>query len=82
MRFLCFLFLLAFAGATTAFALENMRDVTVTFFKWSYTGPLALIVAASFILGMFSGWSIVGMVRRSFNRVTEGPAAREYLVQR
>jgi lipopolysaccharide assembly protein A len=71
MRFLCLLFLLAFAGAVAAFAWQNQHDVTVTFFNWGYTGSLALIVGAAYLLGMLSGWSVVGMLRRSFGRASQ-----------
>jgi uncharacterized integral membrane protein len=71
MRFLCFLFLMAFAGAAVAFALQNQHDVTVTFLNWQVAQPVALVIAASFALGMFSGWSIVGMLRRSVYRTSE-----------
>jgi hypothetical protein len=33
------------------------------------------VAAACYLLGMFSGWAVVGMLRRSFKRVTE-PAQR------
>jgi hypothetical protein len=82
MRFLCFLFLLAFAGAAAAFAWQNLHNVTVTFFDLSFTGALALVIGVSYGLGMLSGWSIVGMLRRSISRVTEGPVEREHVVQR
>jgi uncharacterized integral membrane protein len=71
MRFLCFLFLLAFAGAVAVFAYQNQHDATVTFLNWQLTQPIALVVAASFGLGMLSGWSIVGMLRRSIHRASE-----------
>ncbi len=78
MRFICFLFLAAFAGAALAFALQNQHPVTVTFFQWGYTASIALIVGVAYLLGMLSGWSIVGMLRRSLYRVTERPVEREY----
>jgi hypothetical protein len=71
MRFLCLLFLLVFAGAVGLFAYQNQHDVTVTFWSWGYTGSLALIVGAAYGLGMLSGWSVVGMLRRSFGRASE-----------
>ena len=70
MRFLCFLFLLAFAGAVGLFAYQNQHDVTVTFWNWGFTGSLALVVGAAYGLGMLSGWSVVGMLRRSFRRAS------------
>ncbi len=73
MRLLCFLFLLAFAGAAAAFAVENQQEVTLTFWNWSAVASVALVVGASYALGMLSGWSVVGMLRRSLRRVTEAP---------
>jgi putative membrane protein len=73
MRFLCFLFLVAFAGAVILFALENQQAITLTFYNWTLTSTVATVIGASFVLGMFSGWSIVGMLRRSLYRVTEEP---------
>jgi uncharacterized membrane protein YciS (DUF1049 family) len=76
MRFLCFLFLLVFVGAVAAFAYENMHtEVPLRFLEWSGTYTLPLVIAAAYVLGMFSGWTIVGMLRRSIYRVTE---SRDY----
>ena len=61
MRFLCFLFLLAFAGAVGLFAYQNQQEVTITFWEWSVTLGLPLVAGACYLLGMFSGWTIVGM---------------------
>ena len=38
-------------------------------------GMVSLLVAAAYLLGMFSGWTVVGMLRRSVYRATE---PREY----
>jgi uncharacterized integral membrane protein len=78
MRFISFLFLVVFAGAVVAFAMQNQHDVTVTYFQWGYTGSIAVIVAAAYLLGMLSGWSIVGILRRSLSRVTERPERESY----
>jgi len=78
MRVLCFLFLVIFAGAVVLFAAENRQDVTITFYDWSRTFNLAEVIGAAFALGMLSGWSIVGMLRRSYNRMVEEPPNRQY----
>jgi hypothetical protein len=70
MRALCLLFLVAFAGAVVAFAFFNRQDVSLRFFDWSLTTSLAAVAGVAYLLGMLSGWSIVGMVRRSIGRVT------------
>jgi lipopolysaccharide assembly protein A len=73
MRLLCFVFLLAFAGAVGGFAYFNQDEVTVRFLEWSTTASLSHLAAVAYGLGMLSGWTIVGMLRRSIRRVTEGP---------
>jgi hypothetical protein len=73
MRFLCFVFLLVFAGAVIAFAVFNQQEITLRFMDWRITASIAAVVGAAYGLGMLSGWSIVGMLRRSLSRVTEGP---------
>jgi uncharacterized membrane protein YciS (DUF1049 family) len=77
MRFLCFLFLLAFAGAVGAFAYFNQESVSLRFFEWSATYSLAAVVGVAYLLGMLSGWSVVGMLRRSLGRVTEPSHRRD-----
>ena len=77
MRFLCFLFLVAFAGAVGAFAYFNREPVALRLFEWSATYSLAAVAGAAYLLGMLSGWSVVGMLRRSLSRVTE-PTHRGY----
>ena len=76
MRFLCLLFLLAFGGAVAAFAYENrLTEVPLRFLDWSGTYTLPLVIAAAYVLGMLSGWTVVGMLRRSIHRVAE---SRDY----
>jgi hypothetical protein len=71
MRFLYFLFLLAFAGAVGAFAYWNQQDITLRVLDWSWTLNVPLVLGATYVLGMLSGWTVVGMLRRSIYRATE-----------
>ena len=71
MRFFYFLLLVLFLGAVTVFAVQNKDPITVKYLDREASYPLAAIVGAAYVLGMFSGWTVVGMVRRSFARVTE-----------
>ena len=32
---------------------------------------VAVILGAAYVLGMFSGWTVVGLLRRSLNRSSE-----------
>jgi len=69
------MFLLAFAGAVAAFAYFNRGEVEVRFLDWSVPTSLAALAGAAYVLGMLSGWAVVGVLRRSIERVAE-PAYR------
>ncbi|HKB01448.1 MAG TPA: LapA family protein [Gemmataceae bacterium] len=71
MRFFYFLLLVLFLGAVTVFAVQNMDPITIKYLNREGSFPLAVIIGAVYVLGMFSGWTVVGMIRRSFQRVTE-----------
>ena len=71
MRFICFLFLVAFAGAVGYFAYLNSYEVELRFLDWRGSYSLAALVGVAYALGMLSGWSVIGMLRRSLSRVTE-----------
>jgi uncharacterized integral membrane protein len=68
MRVLSFLFLLTFVVVVGLFAWQNLGDVTLRFFDWQATVSLAVLIAAVYIIGMLSGWSVFGMLRRSVRR--------------
>jgi uncharacterized membrane protein YciS (DUF1049 family) len=78
MRLLCVLFLVAFAGVVALFAYQNQQHVTLTFLNSTVEASLALVTGLVFVLGMLSGWTIVGMLRRSVHRLMEKPSAHEH----
>lgn len=43
---------------------QNIRVVEVNFLTWSMTLPLALLLVVVYVLGMVSGKSLMGLVRR------------------
>lgn len=73
MRLVCFLFLLAFGGAVALLAYQNQQAVELDFFQWKITTNVAALAGIAYALGMFSGWTVVGMLRRSFHRVSDYP---------
>jgi lipopolysaccharide assembly protein A len=79
MRVICFIFLCMFAGAAGVLAYENQQNVTLTFFNKSIDTNVPVLVGLTYLAGMLSGWTVVGMLRRSLNRVMSQPAPREYL---
>jgi lipopolysaccharide assembly protein A len=81
MRFVLLVFLLAFLAVVGLFAYQNQQEVTLVFFNWGVTASVSIVVGAVFVLGMLSGWTIVGLLRRSVARVIQ-PPRREYANQR
>ena len=76
-RFFYLLILLVLVAAVGVFAYQNSGPVSVQFLNWGTPTTLAVVVGAAYVLGMFSGWSVVGMFRRTLNRVTEDPRYRQ-----
>ena len=74
MRVIQGIILLAFLGAVGLFAVQNTEAITVNFWKWKATGPVALVAIAIYLLGMVSGGTVVSIFRRSLQRVSERPA--------
>jgi lipopolysaccharide assembly protein A len=72
-RILQAILFLAFLGAVGLFAVQNTRTITVDFWKWELTGPVAIVIVAVYLLGMLSGWTVVAFVRRSLRKVGEQP---------
>ena len=74
MRIIQAILFLAFLAAVGLFAVQNTRSVTVDFWTWEVTGPVAAVIVAVYLLGMLSGWTVVAFVRRSLRRVGERPS--------
>ena len=70
MRYLLGFILLIFLGAVGLFAVQNTQPITVTFWKWSITAPVAILAIGVYFLGMISGWNVVAFMRSSLRRVT------------
>ena len=71
MRLLCLLFLLAVGAAVTVFVMQNDQALTLTFFGRALTAPVAAVVGVAYGLGMLTGWSVVGLLRRSLQTATD-----------
>lgn len=73
MRFIQAAILLTFLVAVGLFAVQNTEAITVNFWTWRATGPVALLAIAAYFLGMLSGWTVVSFFRRSLSKVSERP---------
>ena len=71
MRTVYFLFLLLFLAAVAVFAVQNDELVGVRFLNQTLTSRLSLLIGAGYLLGMLSGWTVVGFMKRSMQAVTE-----------
>jgi uncharacterized membrane protein YciS (DUF1049 family) len=71
MRVMYTLILLVFLGATAIFALQNRAPVTIQYLDRSVSCELSLVIGVTYLLGMLTGWTIVGLLRRSIHRVSE-----------
>jgi len=71
MRFVYFLILLILLAAVVVFAVQNNETVTLHYLDRSVSSSLPVLIAIVYLLGMVSGWTVVGFLRRSLRRVTE-----------
>lgn len=76
MRVVSGLFLVVLVAALAFLAYENSQNTTLEVWNWRGDVPLPLLVAVVYVLGMLSGWWLVGLVKRSWQRVTEHDRAR------
>jgi uncharacterized integral membrane protein len=75
MRWIHLTVIILFAVVTLVFAVQNLQTVTLAFFGFSLSLPLALQAIVIYLLGMATGGSLWALLRRSFegSRRTAGP---------
>ena len=71
MRWIYLVLLLAVVTIIVAFLVENNENATVNLFNKSLTAPLSWFFIAVYFLGMWTGGTVVGFVRRTYHRATE-----------
>ena len=71
MRWVYLVLLLAIVTIIVAFVAQNREDQTVLFFNQKLTAPLSIYFVAVYFLGMWSGGTIVGFVKRAYQHATE-----------
>jgi uncharacterized integral membrane protein len=75
MRVFHTLVLLLILGAFGLFALQNHQVITLKYLNWSISCPFSLLVIVAYLLGMASGWTILGITRLSLRRATAHSAS-------
>lgn len=72
MRIISGLFLLALVVVLGLLAYENNRPTELNAWTlWSGSVPLPALVGGVYVLGMVSGWWMIGLMKRSWQRATE-----------
>ncbi len=69
MRVLHFLILLFLVGVIAVFAVQNQAWITLRFLDRSVSSPGSLLIVLVYLLGMVSGWTVVGIGRRALQHV-------------
>ena len=78
MRLIYLIILLAFTGAAALLAYENQQEVVLTIFNTNATTSVPVLVGLAYLAGMLSGWTVVGILRRSIHKILEKPLPGEY----
>jgi putative membrane protein len=73
MRFIYLIILVLLLAAVVVFAVQNNETVTLRFLNSSVSSSMPLVIAAVYLLGMLSGWTVIGFLRYSFRRVARRP---------
>ena len=64
-------FLVLFLAVVGVFAFQNNRQQEVSFLNQSWELSFPLLVGGVYLLGMLTGWTVVGLLKKSWRRVTE-----------
>jgi uncharacterized integral membrane protein len=75
MRVFYLLLLLLLLAVIGVFAWQNQTVVGVKFLDKDFEHSLAVVVGAAYLLGMVTGGTVIGLIRRSVRRVTAEPSA-------
>jgi len=76
MRIVYLLILVLVLAAVVLFAVQNDERVTLKYLDRSVSISLSVLIAVVYLLGMLSGWTVVGFLKRSLQRVTERRPAK------
>jgi len=71
MRWVYLVLFLVIVTMIVVFIAENRENETVKFFNQEITAPLSLFFVAVYFLGMWSGGTVVGFVKRTYHHATE-----------
>jgi putative membrane protein len=70
MRFVYLLLLVIVVAAVALFAVQNNESITLQYLNRSLSTTLPVLIATVYVLGMVSGWTVIGILTRSLREVT------------
>ena len=76
MRYLWFLIFLIFVAIIGVFAFENSDPVAINYLDQSLSVqsihlPMSVLIGGIYVLGMLTGWTVVGFLKQTVQHVTE-----------
>lgn len=74
MRYLFTVLVFLLTAAVLVFMGQNIGSVTVSLVTMRFTLPLSVLVVLVYVLGMFTGGSLSGLVRSLFRQATQPKA--------
>jgi len=74
MRWLYLTLIVVLAAATLVFILQNWDLVTMSFLGFSICAPLAILIAAVYVVGAVTGGSLFALLRRSYRGSQRNPS--------
>jgi uncharacterized integral membrane protein len=76
MRWVYLVLLVVIVAVIVLFIIQNNENTTLKLFDRSLTAPLSWFFVAVYFLGMWSGGTIVGFVKRAYHRAMEDEAQK------
>jgi lipopolysaccharide assembly protein A len=70
MRWVYLVLLLVIVTIIVVFVAQNRENETVTFFNQQFTAPLSIYFVVVYFLGMWSGGTVVGFLKRAYKHAT------------
>ncbi len=74
MRWVYLTLIVVLAAATLIFIIQNRDLVTISFLGFSIRAPLAILIAAVYVVGAVTGGSLFALLRRSYRGSQRNPS--------
>jgi len=71
MRWVYLVLFVAIVTVIVVFVAQNRDDATLKFFNQSITAPLALFFVVVYLLGMWTGGTVIAFVKRAYHQAIE-----------